>query len=229
MAGHEHIFSALLDARPDDKHLWIGRARYQALRDRWRLAAADYFRGIEPVPSPGTHEYYEYACVLFLVGEKVHYWELIQTLRDHVDNTNDPRLAYELARTCTLAPEMTVEPERVVRWARLAADSESPAWHSHVVGVAYYRAGDYEGALRWVGDSLERAWDVGRPLNQLVLAMIHRRMGHAKLSTTLFKESIHVCTEMDRGRVNGAVPAVFAADWMAIQIYRREVESLFTN
>jgi Tfp pilus assembly protein PilF len=98
-----------------------------------------------------------------------------------------------------------------------------------VVGVAYYRAGDYEGALRWVGDSLGRAWDVGRPLNQLVLAMIHQRMGHADRSTTLFKQSIHVCEEMDRGRVDGAVPAVFAADWMAIQIYRREVESLFTN
>jgi hypothetical protein len=124
---------------------------------------------------------------------------------------------------------MTAEPERVVRWARLAANSEPLTWHSHVVGVACYRAGDYEGALRWVGDSLERAWDVGRPLNQLGLAMIHRRMGHSELLTTLFKESIHVCTEMDRGRVDGAVLAVFAADWMAIQIYRREVESLFTN
>jgi hypothetical protein len=142
---------------------------------------------------------------------------------------DDPRLAYELARVCTLAPEMTVEPEQVIRWARLALDSEPLAWHSHVVGFANYRAGDYEGALRWVGDSLERAWDAGRPLNQLVLAMIHRRMGHAELSTTLFKESIHVCEEMDRGRVDGAVSAVFAADWMAIQIYRRQVESLFTN
>jgi tetratricopeptide (TPR) repeat protein len=229
LAGHERIFSALLDARPDDEHLCIGKARYHALRDRWRLAAADYSRGIEPVPSPGTQAYYEYACALFLVGDKEHYRELIQTLSDHVDNTNDPRLAYELARVCTLAPEMTVEPERVIRGARLAANSEPLAWHSHVAGFANYGAGDYEGALRWVGDSLERAWDVGRLLNQLVLAMIHRRMGHAELSTTLFKESIHVCTEMDRGRVYGAVPAVFAADWMAIQIYRRQVESLFTN
>ena len=36
LAGHERVFSALLDARPDDKQLWIGRGRYHALRDRWR-------------------------------------------------------------------------------------------------------------------------------------------------------------------------------------------------
>ena len=70
LAGHERVFSALLEARPGDKQLWIGRGRYYALRDRWRQAAADYARGIEPVASPGTHEYYEYACLLLLVGDK---------------------------------------------------------------------------------------------------------------------------------------------------------------
>ena len=70
LAGHERVFSALLEARPGDKELWIGRGRYHALRDRWRQAAAYYARGIEPVASPGTHEYYEYACLLLLVGDK---------------------------------------------------------------------------------------------------------------------------------------------------------------
>src|SRR5262249_14641867 len=98
LAGHERVFSALLEARPDDKHLWIGRGRYHALRDRWRPAAADYARGIEPVPTPGTHEYYEYACLLLLIGDKDRYPELIQKFADRVDKTKDPRLAYELAR-----------------------------------------------------------------------------------------------------------------------------------
>jgi hypothetical protein len=33
---------------------------------------------------------------------------------------------------------------------------------------------------------------------------------------------------MESRRVGGAVPGVFAADWMTIQIYRREAELLFT-
>src|SRR5262249_34971636 len=160
--------------------LWIGRARYHALRDRWRPAAADYARGIDPVATPDTQEYYEYACLLLLVGDKDRYRGLIQSLADQVDKTKDPRLAYELPRACVITPEMSTDPQRVIRWARLAAESASLAWHNHVVGAAYYRAGEYEEALRWLGKSLEGEWGMGRPLNHFVLAMIHRRMGHAE-------------------------------------------------
>jgi tetratricopeptide (TPR) repeat protein len=229
LAGHERVFSALLGARPDDKHLWIGRGRYYALRDRWRQAAADYARGIEPVASPGTHEYYEYACLLLLVGDKERYRGLIQTLGGQVEGTKDPRLAYEMARACIITPEMTVDAERVVRWARLAAESNPLAWHSHVVGVAYYRAGDSEEALRWLSISLDTPWDMGRPLNQFVLAMTHQRMGHAERAAALLEESIRLCEELESRRVDGAVPGVFAADWMTIQIYRREAESLLMD
>jgi tetratricopeptide (TPR) repeat protein len=226
LAGHERVYSALLDARPDDKFLWIGRGRYHALRDRWRAAAADYARGLEEVASPGTHEYFEYACLLMLVGDKERYRELIQAFVGQAEATKDPRLAYELARACIISPEMTADPERVVRWARLAAESTPLSWHSHAVGVAYYRAGDYDEAIRWLGLSLDSPWNMGRPLNQFMLAMIHQRLGHAEQAAALLEESIRLCEEMDSSRVDGAVPAVFAADWMTIQIYRREAESL---
>jgi tetratricopeptide (TPR) repeat protein len=229
LAGHERVFTALLEARPDDKQLWIGRGRYHALRDRWRPAAADFARGIEPVASPATHEYYEYACLLLLVGDKERYRGLIQTLGDQVDKTKDPRLAYELARACVLTPEKSADPERVIRWARLAAESAPLAWHTHVVGAAYYRAGDYEEALRWLTTSLEGPWDMGRPLNQFVLAMTHRRMSHAARAATLLEESIRSYEELESRRVDGAVPGVFAADWLTIQIYHHEAESLFMD
>ena len=229
LAGHERVFSALLEARPDDKDLWIGRGRYYALCDRWRPAADDYARGIDPAASPGTHEYYEFACLLVLVGDKTRYGQLIETLIDQFDNSKDVPLAYELARSCVITPEMTVEPERVIRWARLAAETTPLAWHSHVLGVAHYRAGDYKEALRWLEDSLERPWNVGRPLNQFALAMVHRRMGHVEQAAALFKEAMPLYENMESGRVDGAVPKVFAADWLTIQIYRRELESLFTD
>jgi tetratricopeptide (TPR) repeat protein/tRNA A-37 threonylcarbamoyl transferase component Bud32 len=229
LAGHERVYSALLQARPEDKYLWIGRGRHHALRDRWRQAAADYARGIEPVASPSTDEYYEYACLLLLVGDQGRYRELIRTLGEQVDKTKEPRLAYELARACIITPEMTADPERVIRWARLAADSATLPWHCHVVGAAYDRAGNHDEALRWLGKSLEGSWDEGRPLNQFVLAMIHRRMGHPERAAALFKESMRSYEEMESRRVDGAVPGVFAADWMTIQIYRHEAELLFID
>jgi tetratricopeptide (TPR) repeat protein len=229
MAGHERVFSALLEARPDDKDLWIGRGRYHALRDRWRQAAADYARGIEPVASPSTDVYYEYACLLLLVGDKERYRGLIQTLGDQVDRTKAPPLAYELARACIITPEMTADPARVIRWARLAAESAPLSWHNHVVAVAYYRAGHDEEALRWLSKSLEGAWEIGRLLNQFLLAMVHRRMGHAERAAALRDESIRLYEELESRRVDGAVPGVFAADWMTIQLYRREAELVFTD
>jgi tetratricopeptide (TPR) repeat protein/tRNA A-37 threonylcarbamoyl transferase component Bud32 len=227
LAGHERVYSALLQTRPEDKHLWIGRGRHHALRDRWRQAAADYARGIEPVASPSTDEYYEYACLLLLVGEQRRYRGLIQTLGEQVDRTKEPRLAYELARACIITPEMAADPGRVIGWARLAEERAPWAWHRHVVGAAYYRAGDYEEALRWLGRSLEQSWEMGRPLNQFMLAMVRRRMGHAERASALLKESIRLYEEMESRRFDGAVPEVFAADWMTIQIYHREAELLF--
>ena len=229
LAAHERVYSALLEARPDDKPLWIGRGRYHALRDRWRPAAADYARGIEPIPSAGTHEYYEFACLLLLVDDKGRYRELIRSLGETVDETKDPHLAYELARACIITPEMTADPARVIGWARLAADSEPLAWHSHVLGAAYYRAGNDEEALRWLADSLERRWNVGPPLNQFLLAMVHRRMGHTERAGDMLKDATRAYEKMESGRVDGAVPAVFAADWMTIQIYRHEAELLFKD
>jgi Flp pilus assembly protein TadD len=229
LAGHERVFSALLAAQPEDKYLWIGRGRHHALRDRWRQAAADYARGIEPVASPSTDEYYEYACVLVLIGDKARYRGLIQTLAEQVDKTKEPRLAYELARACVITPEMTADPERVIRWARLAVESAALAWHNHVLGVAYYRAGNYQEALRWLGESLEGSWTEGRPLNQFMLAMVHRRMGHEEQAAAFHKESIRLYEEMESSRIDGAGPAVIVADWLTIQIYRREVDDIFID
>jgi tetratricopeptide (TPR) repeat protein len=229
LASYERVFSALLEARPDDKELWIGRGRHHALRDRWRSAAADYARGIEPAAVPDSSEYYEYACVLVLIGDKERYRGLIQSFSGQVDASDDARLAYELARACIITPEMTVDQERVIRWARRAAESAPLAWHHHVLGAAYYRAGDYDEALRWLGIALKGAWKTGPAMNQFMLAMTHRRRGHTEQAAGLLDEAIRLYEAMESSRVDGAVPAVFAADWLTIQIYRREAEILFTD
>jgi hypothetical protein len=71
---------------------------------------------------------------------------------------------------------------------------------------------------------------MGRPLNQFVLAMTYRRIGHAEQTAALLKDSIRLSEGMVESlQVDGAVPAVFAADRMTIQIYRREAKTLFID
>jgi hypothetical protein len=45
----------------------------------------------------------------------------------------------------------------------------------------------------------------------------------------LREDSIRLYEQMESGRVDAAVPSVFAADWMTIQIYYREAEALFID
>jgi tetratricopeptide (TPR) repeat protein/tRNA A-37 threonylcarbamoyl transferase component Bud32 len=229
LAGHDRIFSALLAKRPDDTSLWIGRGRHYALREQWRRAAADFARGIGPAASPGTHESYEYACSLLLAGYKERYRALIQSLDDQADEPTDAPRAYEMARACIIAPEMATDPTRVIRWARLAVDKSPLPWHIHALGAAHFRAGDYNEALRWLDHSLVGPWDNGRIMNKFVQAMVYQRMGDTEKAASVHAEAVRLYEELESRRVNGAVPLVFAADWMTIQIYRTQAESLIKH
>src|SRR5206468_4647381 len=50
LAREDQAYARLLELRPNDGHLWIGRGRYHALRGQWVQAAADFARGIESGP-----------------------------------------------------------------------------------------------------------------------------------------------------------------------------------
>jgi hypothetical protein len=54
-------------------------------------------------------------------------------------------------------------------------------------------------------------------------------MGHVQQAASALKESTRLYEELESNRVDGAVSGVFAADWMTIQLYRREVDLLFTG
>jgi serine/threonine protein kinase len=232
LASYDRAFSKLLEARPGDHQLWMGRGRYHALCSRWRQAADDVARGIAAA-TPGTHEFYEYACLLLIVGDEERYRRLIQSLRRESGESKDPRLTYELARACTLAPEPVVDPGQVVKWARFAVESSPFAWHCHVLGAACYRAGDHAEAIRWLEDSLTRPWDpkgrVGRAQNQFVVAMAHFRLGHGAQSRARLDEAVRCCDELEASRIRGAVTYTAASDWLTIRLYRREAEALIVG
>jgi hypothetical protein len=59
--------------------------------------------------------------------------------------------------------------------------------------------------------------------------MVHRRLGHGERAVALLGEAVRWCADAEARRVDGAVPGVFAADWLTIQIYRREAESSITG
>jgi hypothetical protein len=101
---------------------------------------------------------------------------------------------------------VTADPQRVIGWTRLAQERAPLAWHRHVVSASFYRAGDYEKALRSLCNSLKQSWALGGPLDQFVIAMIPRRMRHAGRGLAFIEESIRWDDEMESRRVDEAVP-----------------------
>src|SRR5947209_7914029 len=62
-------YAKLLELKPNDGDLWIGRGRYEALRSQWDRAAADFARGIASAP-PDSEEWFEHACLRLIVGDQ---------------------------------------------------------------------------------------------------------------------------------------------------------------
>ena len=118
----------------------------------------------------------------------------------------------------------------MIKWARLAVDQAPYAWHSHVAGAAHYRAGDCSEAVRWLDVSLAQQWvPAGRAQNQFMLAMSYFRLGEKARARALLDEAVRWCEESEASRDRGVVSSVVASDWLTIQLYRREAESLFRD
>jgi tetratricopeptide (TPR) repeat protein len=225
LARWEGAYSRLLELRPADGHLWTGRGRYHALRKRWDRAAADFARGIASAP-PDSQEGFEHAALRLLVGDIAGYREFVREMGRREGRTDDPIVAFILARSCILARDSVVAHEQVIRWAEQAVASERNAWYLHVLGAAYYRAGNYDEAIQRLGESNAGVWGEDRKAqNRLVLAMAYQRLGESTKARALLSEVAEMWNIIEAEKDDGAV-SMPATDWLPLQIYRREAEAL---
>jgi tetratricopeptide (TPR) repeat protein len=228
MARWDAALARLLELRPGDGHLWTGRGRYHAIRDRWDRAAADFARGIASAP-PDSEERFEHACLRLLVGDVAGYREFVREMGRREGRTDDPLVAFILARSCILTPDPVVATEQAIRWAEQAVASGRNPWYLHVLGAAHYRAGHYDEAIRLLGESNAGDWGEDRKAeNRLVLAMAYQRLGEARKARALLGEVAEMWNAIEAEKVDGAV-SMPATDWLALQIYRREAEALILD
>ncbi len=191
MARWARAYDKLLELRPNDGHLWTGRGRYYALRSRWDQAAADFAHGIKYAP-PESEEWFEHACLRLIVGDKKGYRAFVREMRRREGQTNNPLVAYILARSCIQDPDPVVEPEQVIRWANQAVERDPLPWYLHALGAAYYRAGQLDEAIKWLEESNDGYSKIGiedyKLQNRLVRAMAYQRLGHQQHARTLLGE-----------------------------------------
>jgi hypothetical protein len=190
------------------------------------LAAADFARGIASAPRD-SEEWFEHACLRLIIGDKDGYRTFVQEIVRREGQTSDPFVSYVLARSCVLTAQPVVEPEQVIRWAESTLRDGRRSWYLHVIGAAHYRAGHFAEAIKWLTESLVGNISADRYnlQTQLVLAMAHKRLGHATQARALLAEVERLQRRIEPAKTDGAV-AMPTVDWLPLQLLRREAEAV---
>jgi tetratricopeptide (TPR) repeat protein len=217
-------FDKLIEGRPKDTHLIVCRARDHFRHGRFAEAKADYLLVIHERPDS---EDWMHACESCLLsGDKAAYRDLC---RDWIEKAAEiPALidSFALSRTCGLSTTSGVEPARLIDWAKRALESSRQAWFLHALGLAHYRAGDFEAAIKDLEQSNGADWDdLAKGQNWLVLAMAHAKAGRS--------DDARRCMEEGRKRTQAAAPPdagkpapLYFGDWGALQILLAEAEKV---
>jgi tetratricopeptide (TPR) repeat protein len=130
-----------------------------------------------------------------------------------------------------LAPDASPDPDQAVRLAELAVNAE-PNWahNLHTLGLAHYRSGQLDEAIRRFNDSIAAnpRWS-GQVVNWLGLALAHHRLGQIEEARYWYNQAV---TWIDRVAPKGnrespaPPPDVHEHEWLASRLLRREAETL---
>jgi tetratricopeptide (TPR) repeat protein len=175
---------------------------------------------------PVSEDWLEACEVCLLTGDEAGYRQLCLALIAKAGDQPTPFGAFVLARTGGLSPASGVEAARLVAWSNQALESSTPAYFQHAAGLADYRAGDMETAIRHLEGSNNTSWtEDAKGQNWFVLAMAHAHSGR-------LEEALR-CLEEGRKRLKLAAPPGadkpirgYSGDWGALQILLAEAETV---
>jgi tetratricopeptide (TPR) repeat protein len=234
-AAAEYRQAAELDPDYALVHYNLGGAR--ARFGQWQQAAADYARAFELELPEGPYYWLDRACVLLQLGDTAGYQNLCSRMREHYGQSREKDPVAALAHTCALGPDAFPDAGLVLKLAeqRLAVSPPSghDAWSEHVLGLAYYRAGQYDQAAACLGQALQHEpdWE-HKVLNWLVLALAEQRLGHDAAA----RQWLDMAEQWIKQKAPGAgqkrsafaIPGWHWRDALMVQLFRREAEALLS-
>ena len=229
MAQSDEAFDRVAQQRPADGVLWIGRAEDRALRSRWTDALADYEKVIHQRPTAGD-ETTEYAYLLVLLNKTEGFEQFCRELMARTVEPQDAASHFQLARAMGAAPSDAIDPNRLVEWASTAISSArdrslDAAW-LHCLGLAQYRAGQYEQAIESLQKSNASNWsESAKSQNWLLLAMANHCLAHADESKHCLETARSLIAKVRPGKATDRVD-MWAPDWIPMHVLLREAEAL---
>jgi tetratricopeptide (TPR) repeat protein len=233
-------FTRAVQLRPDHGAAWAERSELYARLGLWDLAAADCARELEVREPDLTFRWYCHALLRLHTWDADGYRQVCRRMRERFRGYPNSLFAIESVRASVLAPACDADPTELLEVAQNAVASHPRAdWFLYVVGIAHYRAGQYEQAVRRLRDSLRvnPAW-LARAINYPILAMAHHRLGQKEEARQALDQAARVIDQWTGARyqsqrghwvlhlgATGFWPAPWF-DWLECQHYYREARVL---
>ncbi len=163
-----------------------------------------------------------------MLGSPSEYQDYCKKLATAVGEPKSDESAFIIARTMALGPARAVDVKTVVAWADRAAKAEPRPWQLHVLGLALFRAGEYDLAMSRLEDSNGGKWStIAKAQNWLVQAMIHERRGQLEEARRLLDRADEAIRAVQPRKPNEPVRAIVGpTDWIELAVLSREAESV---
>ena len=224
--------SRAVELAPRRADYWAALGIAQVVSADTTAASVSVRRAMEQ--NPDDHEAYcTCAAALLLAGDGDGYRQTCDGVLARFGESKDPRKAYLIARTWTLAPVPAAEAERLVSVAQRAVDSgpKDRDCNLHALGMTLYRAGQYEQAKeRFLQvEELNPEWD-GRVCNWLALALAYHRLGKSA-EARQWRDKAVSWIEAPTVKKPWLTPIgpsleIHVHNWLAYRLLLREAEAL---
>jgi tetratricopeptide (TPR) repeat protein len=228
---------ALLEKDPD---FWPDRRRRGEAHARlghWKQAAGDYARVLQRQPQDPLW-WFENACLLCQLEDGPGYQKLCSRMVERFGRSRAIDDAVFLAHSCVLAPGALADAAEVVKRAKQRLALTAPpnvhnAFSVHVLGLAYYRAGQHGAAVECLtNDASPRDYEIVGVLNCLVLALVEAKRDRPAEGRQWLDRASKWLEEENRNLPPGGavMPARWAwRDWLLVQTLHREAQRLLAD
>jgi serine/threonine protein kinase/predicted Zn-dependent protease len=226
-------YTKAIAIRPDHAWALVERGNLHALLGLWDLAADDFAREFELREPDTSSRWFHQALLTVHLGDSKGYQHVCRRMQARFERTSAPGFACELVRASMLAPDAGMDAAaRVALADLLLADAPGSAYYLYLLGIAQYRAGKYEEAVRRLRESLT----AGMVLPDPVLAMAHHRLGQTAQARQALEAAGRALDQWTRERyekeeafwINHRGATAFWPvawwDWVEFQTYYREAK-----
>ncbi len=226
----EKVFAKVAERRPKDAQLWIARGRVYAEKGQWDQATVDFARAVELRPNDPILWRLN-ASLCLLSGDRDAYRQVCTLMLERFGESKDLENVAQAVLTCTQNPGAVTDPQKLVDLAQKAvAANQKSGWRRHVLGCAYYRAGQFDKAVECLREALrtDRDWD-GQALNWLLLAMTYQHLDQTKEANQWLKQADEWFAKHAQGGSKTASLSLTPTwwDWVEYQILHAEADKLF--